>query len=188
MEEKELRGKIRFASPRDAGEILGIYAPYVENTAISFEYTVPTKEEFRLRIEKIAERYPWIVYEEEAGILGYAYAGPDRERAAYQWTAESSVYVAPSARGRGIGPALYDVLFDILRKQNFCLCSAIITADNEASLKMHEKCGFYRVGFSESSGYKLGAWHGIVTMEKRLNPFLVPPKPVIPIGEIDFPL
>ena len=168
--------------------MLGIYAPYVENTAISFEFDVPSKEEFRLRMAKIMERYPWIVYEEEGRILGYAYAGPDRTRAAYQWTVESSIYIDSSSNGRGIGSALYDVLFDILQKQNFCLCYAVITAGNDVSVKMHEKYGFHQIGFAENSGYKLGAWHSVVALEKRLNPFLVPPKPVIPIGELHYRL
>lgn len=179
-----MNGKIRFAAPSDAGAMLEIYAPYVLNTAITFEYDVPTEAEFRGRVEKITEKYPWIVYEEEGKILGYAYAGPDRTRAAYQWTVESSLYVAAEERDRGIGSALYDVLFDILTKQNFCICYAVITADNEFSVKMHGKYGFREAGFLKNSGYKLGAWHSVVTLEKQLNEPLVPPKPVVPIGEL----
>lgn len=185
-EDKKLKGKIRFAEKNDAEEILKIYAPYIENTSITFEYDVPTVEEFSKRIEEITKHYPWIVYEEDGEILGYAYGSPQYTRAAYQWTVESSVYVAEGAKGKGIGKKLYSTLFDILKAQNFCLCYAIIIEENEISIKMHETFGFIKTGFSKNSGYKLGAWHSIVTMEKQLNEFSVPPKPVIPITEMNF--
>ncbi len=165
---------------------MSIYAPYIENTAITFEYDVPSVEEFAKRIYEITRHYPWIVYEENGKILGYAYGSPEHTRAAYQWTVESSVYISPDARGRGIGKVLYETLFDILRAQNFCVCYAIIIAENEVSLKMHENFGFKEIGFAKNSGYKLGAWHSIVTMEKQLNEFTVPPKPVIPITKLKF--
>ncbi len=179
---------IRFATPKDAKAILSIYAPYIEHSAVTFEYDVPTEEEFAARIAEITARYPWLVYEEDGEILGYAYGGPDHTRAAYQWTVEASVYVDEKAQGRGIGKALYEVLFDILKKQNFCVCYAIIIEENITSIKMHEKFGFYKIGYAKNSGYKLGAWHSVVTMEKPLNEFLVPPKPVIPITELKAPL
>ncbi len=186
MERGKLKGRIRFAAPSDAEEVLRIYAPYIENTNITFEYSVPTLEEFKLRMEEIEEKYPWIVYEEEGKVLGYAYGGPDKTREAYQWTVESSIYLSPKAKGRGIGSALYETLLDILTKQNFCLCYAIIVDDNVPSLKMHEKYGFVKNGFLKNSGYKLKAWHSVVTLEKQLNEFLVPPKPIIPIGELSY--
>ncbi len=179
---------IRFAKPSDAKAILSIYAPYIEKTAVTFEYDVPSVEEFAFRISEITAHYPWIVYEEEGEILGYAYGGPDHTRAAYQWTVESSVYISENAKGRGIGKALYEELFKILKAQNFCVCYAIIIEENEISLKMHEKFGFKQIGFAKNSGYKLGAWHSVVTMEKQLNEFSVPPKPVISITKLEYEL
>lgn len=164
--------------------MLEIYRPYVEKTAITFEYDVPTAEEFSSRIKEILEKYPWIVYEEDGEIIGYAYGGPEHTRAAYQWTVEASVYVSEEARGKGVGTALYDRLLDILKKQNFCICYVLIIESNEVSLKMHEKYGFKTVGIRKNSGYKLGKWHSVVVMEKQLNDFSVPPKEIIPIGEL----
>ena len=181
-----MNGKIRFASAGDAKEILEIYAPYIEKTYVTFEYEVPSLSDFSARIAGIIKRYPWIVYEEDGKILGYAYGGPDRTRAAYQWTVESSVYIAESAKGRGIGTLLYEELIRLLQKQNFCICYALIVDDNAPSIKMHEKFGFYEVGHLRNTGYKHGAWHGIIEFEKVLNPPAVPPKPVIPITEIEY--
>lgn len=181
-----MTGKIRFAAEKDAEAILKIYAPYIEKTAITFEYEVPPLSEFSKRIAEIQKKYPWIVYEEEGEILGYAYGGPEYTRAAYQWTVETSVYLSEKARGKGIGTALYEKILDILKKQNFCVCYVLINDDNEASVKLHEKFGFVKNGFRKNCGYKFGKWHSIVIMEKQLNEFSVPPKPVIPIGELDY--
>ena len=137
-----MTGKIRFATEKDAKEILEIYAPYIEKTAITFEYEVPSLSEFSGRIAEIQKKYPWIVYEEDGEVLGYAYGGPEYTRAAYHWTCETSVYVSEEARGQGIGAALYEKILDILKKQNFCVCYVLIIDDNEASVKMHEKFGF----------------------------------------------
>ena len=181
-----MTGKIRFATEKDAEAILKIYAPYIEKTAITFEYEVPSLSEFSERISEIQKKYPWIVYEENGKILGYAYGGPEYTRAAYQWTVETSVYLDEDARGKGIGTALYEKILDILKKQNFCLCYVLINDDNEASIKMHEKYGFTKNGFRKNCGYKHGKWHSIVIMEKQLNAPSVPPKPVIPIGELEY--
>ena len=181
-----MTGKIRFATEKDAEAILKIYAPYIEKTAITFEYEVPSLSEFSKRIAEIQKKYPWIVYEEEGEILGYAYGGPEYTRAAYQWTVETSVYLSEKARGKGIGTDLYEKILDILKKQNFCVCYVLINDDNEASIKLHEKFGFVKNGFRENCGFKHGKWHSIVIMEKQLNEFSVPPKPVIPIGELDY--
>lgn len=147
---------------------------------------MPTAAEFRQRIAEITKKYPWLVYEENGKILGYAYGSPEHTRAAYQWTVEASVYLDESAKGKHIGTALYEVLLDCLKEQNFCLCYSLIVDDNLPSIKMHEKFGFYEIGRAKNTGYKLGAWHGIVTLEKQLNEFTVPPKPIIPITELDY--
>ena len=181
-----MTGKIRFATEKDAEAILKIYAPYIEKTAITFEYEVPSLSEFSKRIAEIQKKYPWIVYEEEGEILGYAYGGPEYTRAAYQWTVETSVYLSEKARGKGIGTALYEKILDILKKQNFCVCYVLINDDNEASVKLHEKLGFKQNGYRKNCGYKFEKWHSVVFFEKQLNEFSVPPKPVIPIGELDY--
>ena len=172
--------QIRVASPEDAAALLAIYAPYVEKTSISFEYSVPTLSEFRQRIVEILKRYPWLVYEENGRILGYAYGGPDRTRDAYQWMAEVSVYVSEEARGKGIGTALYEVLLSLLQKQNFNLCTALITEGNAPSAAFHEKFDFKEIGTIEKAGYKNGAWHGMTTYQKDLSDYAIPPKAIVP--------
>ena len=181
-----MTGKFRFATEKDAEAILKIYAPYIEKTAITFEYEVPSLSEFSERIANIREKYPWIVYEEDGEILGYAYGGPEYTRAAYQWTVETSVYISENARGKGIGTALYEKILDILKKQNFCVCYVLINDDNEASVKLHEKLGFKQNGYRKNCGYKFEKWHSVVFFEKQLNEFSVPPKPVIPINELNY--
>lgn len=166
-----MTGKIRFAAKKDSEAILGIYAPYIEKTAITFEYEVPSLLEFSGKIAEIQKKYPWIVYEEEGKILGYAYGGPEYTRAAYQWTVETSVYVSEEARGKGIGTALYKKILDILQKQNFCVCYVLINDDNEASIKMHEKLGFIQNGFRKNCGYKFGKWHSVVFLKNNLTIF-----------------
>ncbi|MBQ6878505.1 MAG: N-acetyltransferase [Oscillospiraceae bacterium] len=181
-----MTGKIRLATVDDAEKILRVYAPYIEKTAITFEYEIPSLSEFSERISKTLEKYPWIVFEEDGKILGYAYGGPEHKRAAYQWTVGVSVYVDESAKGKGIGSALYEKILDILKKQNFCLCYALINDDNEASMRMHEKFGFVRTGIRKNCGFKHGKWHSIVFLEKQLNEFSVPPEPIIPINELEY--
>ena len=181
-----MKGKIRLATEKDAEALLKIYAPYIEKTAITFEYEVPSLTEFAGRISKTLEKYPWILYEEDGEVFGYAYAGPEYTRAAYQWLVGTSIYLSEEARGKGIGTALYEKLLDILKKQNFCICYARVNDDNEASLKMHEKYGFRQIGSLKNCGYKFEKWHGILILEKQLNECSVPPKPVIPIGKLEY--
>lgn len=181
----ESEGIIRLATLDDSDQILSIYAPYIENTAISFEYTVPSSEDFKNRMQTIMRIYPWLVYEKNGEILGYAYGGPEYTRAAYMWTCESSIYVREDHLHENIGSKLYDVLFKILKAQNFRVCYAIIIDDNKPSVKMHKKFGFKIIGNNKSTGYKLGNWHGTYKMEKILNEEKNPPDPIIPISMID---
>ena len=161
---------IRPATAADLPEMREIYRPFVERTAVSFEYQVPTPEEFSLRFTQHIAQFPWLVWEEQGRVLGYAYAGAPWERAAYRWCAESSVYLAPEARGRGVGKALYQALEDILRRQGYRTLYALVTTDNEASIGFHEAIGFVRRAFFPNCGYKLGPWHGVVWLEKQLAP------------------
>ena len=160
---------IRFAVPEDAGELLAIYRPYVEKTPITFEYEVPSAEEFAGRIRDFSSFYPYLVCEREGKILGYAYAHRHQSRAAYQWGAELSIYMDEAARGLGIGPRLYRALMDLLALQNVQNLYACITSPNERSQRMHEALGFSLCGIWKHSGYKLGAWHDVAWYQRRAD-------------------
>ena len=162
---------IRIATEADLSQILAIYGPYVEHTTISFEYEVPTPETFRERFLGITQQFPWLVWEEDGVILGYAYACAPFERAAYQWCAEPSIYLLPQAQGKGIGRRLYTVLEDLLQKQGYRLLYAIITSENAGSIAFHEKLGYRHLATFPGCGYKHGKQLGVVWMEKDL-PFV----------------
>jgi len=179
-------GGVRLATAEDAEAMLGIYAPYVRDTAISFEYEPPAPEEFRRRVEETLERYPWLVFEINGKIVGYAYAGPNYTREAYQWTAEASIYVPPEEQGRGIAKCLYDSLFDFLSAQGFYRVYAIITGANARSLAFHKKCGFAEIGRYENAGYKLGSWWDVYILEKVLREPEGEPAPVIPVKKLSY--
>ncbi len=150
---------IRSARGEDAEGILAIYAPIVRETFISFEVVPPTIEQMRERIEGTLVKFPWLVCEEEEHILGYAYASRHRERAAYQWSADVSVYVAAECRGQGLGRALYTPLLQILTDLGYYSALAGIVLPNPASVGLHEAMGFRPVAVYHNIGYKLGAWH-----------------------------
>jgi len=160
---------IRTATAQDIPAILAIYGPYVEETAISFEYEVPAESVFLERFRRITRQFPWLVWEEKGRILGYAYADKPFERAAYQWCAEPSVYLAPEARRRGIGKALYNALEAALAAQGYYVLYAIITSDNKDSLAFHEAVGYRHLADFPACGFKHQKWHGITWMEKRLR-------------------
>lgn len=172
--------KIRTVTPADAPQLLRIYAPYVEDTSITFEYEVPSPEEFAGRIRHILERYPYLAAEEDGTVRGYAYASSFKERAAYDWSVETSIYVRKDAGHRGIGTALYRALEEILAKQNVCNLCACIAYPNPVSIAFHEGFGYRTVAHFHASGYKQGAWSDMIWMEKELCPHAIPPKPFIP--------
>lgn len=152
---------IRHAEIKDVARMLEIYAPYVEDTAISFEYDAPSLEAFRNRFERISARYPWIVWEDNGRVVGYAYADTAFERAAYRWDADMSVYVDLSERGKGIGTLLYDCLENLLTKLGYCNLYALVTADNLPSCRFHEGRGYALNGVLKRSGYKFGKWYDV---------------------------
>ncbi|MBR3978150.1 MAG: N-acetyltransferase [Oscillospiraceae bacterium] len=166
---------IRQATEQDVPRILEIYAPYVENTAISFEYAVPSLEVFTQRFLEITTRFPWLVWEEGGAVLGYAYGSLPFERAAYQWCAEASIYLCPEARGRGIGKKLYRELEQLLQQQGYKKVYAIITTANEDSIAFHRAAGYRYTATMPNCGFKFGTWYGTVWMEKELNTWDVPP-------------
>lgn len=159
---------IRIARQEDVPAMLEIYAPYVEKTTVSFEYEVPSEEAFMKRFLDHTGQFPWLVWEETGEILGYAYAGAAFERAAYRWCAESSVYLREDARCRGLGRKLMDALEGILQKQGYRVLYALITEENESSLRFHEALGFVQVACLPDCGYKMDRWLGVCYLEKRL--------------------
>lgn len=159
---------IRLATESDLPEILEIYGPYILNTTASFEYTVPSLEEFTARFRGITEQFPWLVWEENGRILGYAYASHPFHRAAYRWCAESSIYLRPETRGKGIGKRLQLTLEEVLRQQGYAVVYAVITSENEGSLAFHRALGYTFTAEMPGCGYKFGRNLGITWLEKRL--------------------
>lgn len=176
---------IRTASAEDAAALLEIYAPYILETAITFEYDVPTVDEFARRITHTLRRYPYLAAETGGKIVGYAYASPFKERAAYDWAAETSIYVAQDCRGMGVGTRLYTKLEDILRRQNIVNSNACIAYPNPESIRFHEKMGYRTVAHFTKCGYKLGSWYDMIWMEKMLDSHREDPPAVIPFPKLD---
>lgn len=182
---------LRPATPEDAGALLEIYRPYVENTAITFEYTVPTLAEFTQRVQGTLEKFPYLVAQQGGELLGYAYAGPFHPRAAYQWAVEVTIYLRQDQRGNGLGRRLYEALEELLRAQHVLSCYACIAYPEQedeyltqASVRFHGKLGYTQVGRFHQCGYKFGRWYDMVWMEKRLAGPLTPPPPLIPFPEL----
>jgi len=161
--------QIRLATTDDAAAIAAIYAPFVTGSQVSFEVDAPDAVEMAARIDHKLPRFPWLVAEEDGAVIGYAYAGPHRERAAYAWSVDVSVYMAETARRRGVASRLYGTLFDILRRQGFRTAYAGITLPNPASVGFHEAMGFSPVGVYRNVGWKLGNWHDVGWWELQLG-------------------
>lgn len=183
---------IRMANTSDARTIQKIYEPYVKNTAITFEYEVPTVEEFESRISKTLTRFPFLVAVRQNETLGYAYASPFKARKAYDWSVETSIYVNQNARGMGAGRQLYNALEAILKQQNILNVNACIAYPAEAdphlttdSVKFHEHMGYKLCGRFHNCGYKFQHWYDIVWMEKMIGEHMQQQPDVIPIGKID---
>jgi phosphinothricin acetyltransferase len=174
---------IRLATAGDAGHILEIYAPFCRNTFITFETAPPTLDEMRARILSKGGFYPCLVCEGPE-ILGYARATEHRERAAYQWATDVSIYVAQGHRGRGLGRALYTSLLALLRLQGFLRVCAGIALPNPASIALHEAMGFRPVGVFPSIGYKLGRWHDVGWWQLMLGHADSDPAVPVPVGQI----
>ena len=162
--------QIRNADPdRDGAACAAVYSPYVRDTAISFEEDPPDAAELTRRMKRVTARYPWLVAEDGPTVVGYAYASRHRDRAAYRWTAEVAIYIAPAHRRQGLGRALYGTLLDLLTDQHLQLACAGITLPNAASVALHESCGFELVGIYRRIGFKHGAWHDVGWWQRRLN-------------------
>lgn len=167
---------IRKARLQDAEALLAIYAPYVEQTAITFEYAVPTVNEFRRRMANVAESYPWLVAVDDGSIAGYAYASAFKERAAYQWAVETSIYVDRNERGKGIGRRLHEALEETLKQQgilNMNACVAYTEHEDEYltldSVRFHERLGYTQVAHFHKCGRKFDRWYDMIWMEKLIG-------------------
>ena len=160
---------IRIATEADIPQMLRIYAPYIENTTITFEYHVPTEEAFLERFRKLTVQFPWLVWEENGTILGYAYGSAPFERDAYRWCAEDSVYLLPEAQGRGIGSRLCLALEKVLFYQGYRRIYALITAENKKSVIFHRKLGYTLRAELPDAGYKFGRQIGVVWMDKAAD-------------------
>jgi len=178
--------KIEKVTTADAKELLEIYAPYVEDTAISFEYQVPSLEEFTRRIETISARYPYIkALDEKCEILGYAYAAAFKSRDAYDWSVETTIYVRQDKHKMGIGRQLYEELEVKLKDMGILNMNACIAMPKgsdshltDASVRFHKKLGFQLVGTFHDSGYKFKTWYDMVWMEKMIGSHREDQKPV----------
>lgn len=182
---------IRPVVAEDAEALLAIYAPYIKETAITFEYDVPTVVEFKNRITTTLEKYPYIVAEENNTIIGYAYASPYGTRKAYDWSAEVSIYLDRNQRGKGLGGKLYEALEAYLDQQNIInvyACIAETDKDspylNHASQAFHTKRGYQKVAHFRKSGYKFNEWFDIIWMEKQLRDHPDDVQPIIPFSQL----
>jgi phosphinothricin acetyltransferase len=170
--------RLRVATPDDAAAVRAVYAPNITDSATSFEDVVPSTEEMRTRITATLATTPWLVCERAGEVIGYAYASKHQARAAYQWSADASVYVSAAARRLGVGRGLYTALFTLARLQGYCAIHAGITLPNAASVGLHEALGFTPVGIYPKVGYKRGAWHAVGWWQLELAPRDGAPAPV----------
>lgn len=171
---------IRLATTSDAGAIHQIYRPIVRDTHISFEQTVPAVGEIADRIDKTLTLYPWLVCEIDSRVAGYAYASAFRVRAAYQWTAETTVYIHSDFQRRGVSRALYSSLLAVLREQGYCTAIGVIALPNEGSIRAHEAMGFRKVGIFKNIGHKAGNWRDTGWWQLELRP--PPQQPQAPLS------
>ena len=170
---------IREARETDVSDMLAIYAPYVTDTAVTFEYEVPTEEVFRNRLIKVTRKYPWLVAEDDGRVVGYAYASTFKERDAYQWAVETSIYVDEGMKRHGIGFLLHDSLEERLKSQgilNMNACISYIEPEDEYltldSVRFHERLGYKKVAHFHQCGKKFGRWYDMIWMEKIIGEHL----------------
>jgi phosphinothricin acetyltransferase len=175
--------RVRLATTDDAAACAAIYRPYVESSAISFELDPPAPHEMAARMERVLARTPWLVAEADGVVCGFAYGSRHRERPAYDWTIETTVYVDRARHGRGVGRALMASLLAILRLQGFHLAVAGITLPNPGSVALHRALGYRRVGEFEAMGWKAGGWHGVEWHALELAPRSAAPAPIRPLAD-----
>jgi phosphinothricin acetyltransferase len=176
---------LRVATAADAAAIREIYAPHVEHAAVSFETETPSVDTMAARIAKLLPTHPWLVAVVGDRVAGYAYAGPHRERAAYRWSVEVTAYVHADFRGHGIGKRLYAALHALLNAQNYVNAFGIITLPNDASIALHEACGFRRCATFHHAGYKFGAWHDVGWWQLEIGTAAAVPAEPIALTDLD---
>ncbi len=182
--------KFRLAQLSDAEDLLNIYAPYVKNTDITYEYEVPSIDEFKRRMENVLSKFPYIVAIVDDKIAGYVYASTFRQRVAYNWGLETSIYIMEQFQGNHLGEKLYKILEAILQKQNITNLYASITYPNPQSIMFHTKMGYKKIAHFTKCGYKAGKWLDMIFMEKMINKHCIPVRKIIylpdmPKSEID---
>ena len=177
--------KIRTVQLSDAEAILKVYAPFITDTCISFEYVVPSVEEFAQRIASISAEYPYIVLEENGEIVGYAYSHRYLERVAYSWDVEVTIYLAPKVQGKGLGVILYDALEKLMALQNIKNLYSCITGDNVHSIEMHRSMGYELIGTFPKAGFKHDRWLDVVWMAKAIGEKENAPLPFVPFAEVE---
>jgi L-amino acid N-acyltransferase YncA len=166
---------VRDASERDAQACVAIYAPYVTDTAITFESDPPLLAEMAVRIASALRTHAWVVLENQGRVVGYAYGAPFKSRAAYRWSCEVSVYLERGRRRTGCGRALYDALLDRLAERGFCTAVAGITLPNDASVGLHRAMGFEPVGTYRRIGWKHSTWHDVAWVQRTIATGQNPP-------------
>lgn len=172
---------VRPATAADAAAIAAIYAPAVTDNAASFEEAPPDAREIAARIAKVSARHAWLVAERAGEVLGYAYGGPHRERAAYRWSVEVSAYIRADAHRQGLARRLYTELFARLAALGYVNAYAGITLPNAASVGLHEALGFTKIGVYHGIGFKFGRWHDVGWWERRLPAPNDPPREPGPV-------
>jgi L-amino acid N-acyltransferase YncA len=178
--------KLRNINIEDANSVLDIYSPFIRESSVTFENDIPTAKDFRQRIIDYTKKFPWLIAEEDTGTLvGYAYASTYRERKAYQWVVESSIYIHKDYKRKNIGKILYSKLFSILKLQGIYKVFAVITLPNPASISFHESIGFQKFTTYHDIGYKLGKWCDVGWWELVLQSPAIQPKNIIPFPELD---
>jgi len=173
---------IRSARPADAPAVAAIYDHYVRHTAITFATHTPTTEEYAARMHD--DRYPFLVAETDGTVQGFAYAAPFREKEAYRWDVELTIYLTPGCEGAGFGSALLSECLRLLTAQGYLNAYSCITLPNERSVGLHRRLGFAELGVFRNTGYKLGMWHDVIWMGKVLGAFDHAPEEPRRVGEV----
>ncbi len=176
---------IRPIKSADAQQVLDIYAPFITSSFVTFENIIPSLTDFSKRIEHISQQYPWLVATEGDQIAGYAYAGRYRDREAYQWMVESSIYMRPDFKGKKVAKRLYSALFELLKEQGICKVFAVISVPNAESVGFHEHMGFSGFATYRKVGFKLGTWKDVGWWELPLSEQDTGPTTPIPWSEMD---
>ena len=176
--------RIRLAKEQDAAALLEIYKQYIDTT-VTFEYELPSKDEFQRRIREYSKDYPYFICTENGRCVGYVYAHRAQERAAFQWNAELSIYLDKNYQAKGVGKVLYEMMFEILAKQGVKTLYGLVTTPNPKSVKLHEKTGFQLAGTYHNTGFKANKWCDLLLYEKQIGEYNGKPTPLTPFYKID---